>query len=79
MLNKKLKKINEEKVLGVAKKEELFLFYKILEENLQRSNFFNVKERKKITFNKIKNIFAKTKLSSEEIRILISIFKSLSN
>ncbi len=79
LFNKKLKKINKEKILSVAKKEELFLFYKILEENLQSSNFFNVKERKKITFNKIKNIFAKTKLSSEEIRILISMFKSLSN
>ena len=60
---------------NIAKKNELFSFYKILEKSLDRSNFFNVKERKKITFQKIKNIFCKYKLSSEEVRTLISIFK----
>ncbi len=60
---------------NIAKKNELFTFYKILEKSLDRSNFFNVKERKKITFQKIKNIFCKYKLSSEEVRTLISIFK----
>ena len=34
-----------------------------------------LKKEKKIIFQKIKNIFSKTKLSSEEIRILISVFK----
>jgi len=65
-------------VKNIAKKNELLSFYKILEKSLDRSNFFNVKERKKITFQKIKNIFCKYKLSSEEVRTLISIFKKIS-
>ncbi len=69
----------KEKLLeNIAKKNELISFYKILEESLENSNFFNVKERKKITFQKIKNIFCKYKLSSEEVRTLISIFKKFS-
>jgi tRNA C32,U32 (ribose-2'-O)-methylase TrmJ len=70
---------NKKKILeNIAKKNELLSFYKILEKSLDKSNFFNVKERKKITFQKIKNIFCKYKLSSEEVRTLISIFKKLS-
>ena len=69
---------NKEKLIeNVAKKNELLYFYKILEETLDNSNFFNVKERKKITFQKIKNIFCKYKMSSEEVRTLISIFKKI--
>ena len=69
---------NKEKLIeNVAKKNELLSFYKILEETLDSSNFFNVKERKKITFQKIKNIFCKYKMSSEEVRTLISIFKKI--
>ena len=69
---------NKEKLIeNVAKKNELLSFYKILEETLDTSNFFNVKERKKITFQKIKNIFCKYKMSSEEVRTLISIFKKI--
>ena len=73
-----LKKKNEE-FSELATKEELISFYKILEKNLNNSSFFNVKERKKIIFQKIKNIFSKTQLSSEDIRILISVFKKSSN
>ena len=69
---------NKEKLIeNIAKKNELLSFYKILEETLDTSNFFNVKERKKITFQKIKNIFCKYKMSSEEVRTLISIFKKI--
>ncbi len=68
----------KEIVENIAKKNELLSFYKILEKSLDKSNFFNVKERKKITFQKIKNIFCKYKLSSEEVRTLISIFKKIS-
>ena len=69
---------NKETIIeNVAKKNELLSFYKILEETLDTSNFFNVQERKKITFQKIKNIFCKYKMSSEEVRTLISIFKKI--
>mgnify|MGYP001464469616 FL=1 len=59
----------------LAKKKTLILFYTILERALENSNFFNVKERKKILFEKIKNIFSKNKLTHNEVKILISIFK----
>ena len=59
----------------LAKKKNLILFYTILERALDNSNFFNVKERKKILFEKIKNIFSKNKLTHDEVKILISIFK----
>ena len=61
----------------VAKKNDLILFYKILEKSLDESNFFKVEERKKVIFQKIKNIFSKTELTGVEIRTLISIIKSL--
>ncbi len=77
LLLKKSDSNKEKLVENIAKKNELLSFYKILEETLDRSNFFNVKERKKITFQKIKNIFCKYKLSSEETRTLISIFKKI--
>ena len=78
-LDKKSKKEKTDEFLEIATKEELISFYKILERNLNNSSFFNVEERKKIIFQKIKNIFSKTKLSSEEIRILISVFKKNTN
>ena len=77
LLLKKSDSNNEKYIENVAKKNELLSFYKILEETLDTSNFFNVKERKKITFQKIKNIFCKYKMSSEDVRTLISIFKKI--
>ena len=61
----------------MAKKNDLILFYKILEKSLDESNFFKVEERKKVIFRKIKNIFSKAELTLVEIRTLISIIKSL--
>ncbi len=69
-------KFNENE--NIAKKEELFLLYSILENRLDSKKFFRVRERKKITLQKIKNIFSKSILTSEEVRIIISIIKSLS-
>ena len=61
----------------IAKKSELILFYEILEKKLELTNFFKVEERKKIIFQKIKNIFSKSELSSIEVKILISIIKNI--
>lgn len=61
----------------IAKKKELILFYEILEKKLELTNFFKVEERKKIIFQKIKNIFSKSELSSIEVKILISIIKNI--
>ena len=77
LLSKKGDSHKKKIVENIARKNELLSFYKILEKSLDKSNFFNVKERKKITFQKIKNIFCKYKMSSEEVRTLISIFKKI--
>tara|TARA_B100001057_G_scaffold178015_1_gene178812 strand:+ start:547 stop:1254 length:708 start_codon:yes stop_codon:yes gene_type:complete len=61
----------------IAKKKELLLFYSILEKKLELANFFKVEERKKIIFQKIKNIFSKSELSSIEVKTLISIIKNI--
>ncbi len=63
---------------NIAKKEELILLFSILENKLDSKSFFKVKERKKITLQKIKNIFSKSLLTSEEVRIIVSVIKSLS-
>ncbi len=61
----------------IAKKNDLILFYNILEKSLDESNFFKVKERKKVIFQKIKNIFSKTELTTVEVKTLISIIKNV--
>ena len=62
----------------LAKKNELVNFYKILEEKLEKSNFFLVKERKKITLQKIKSIFGRINLTSQEIKTLLAMLRNLS-
>ena len=75
-LKNKKKSMNFQKK-EIAKKSELILFYEILEKKLELTNFFKVEERKKIIFQKIKNIFSKSELSSIEVKILISIIKNI--
>ena len=72
-LKNKKKSMNFKKK-EIAKKSELILFYEILEKKLELTNFFKVEERKKIIFQKIKNIFSKSELSSIEVKILINPF-----
>ena len=74
---KSLKLKENKKNVSHAKKKELINFYNILEKKLESSNFFLVSERKKITIQKIRNIFSKSHLKSNEINILIGMIKSL--
>ena len=60
-----------------AKKSELINFMKLLINDLEEKDFFLVKERKKIMTQKITNIFNKIDLTSDDIKILIGIFKAL--
>ena len=76
----KKKKINKSSTKNkIAKKNDLILFFEILERKLDESNFFKVKERKKVIFQKIKNIFSKIELTTIEIKTLISIIKNIKN
>ncbi len=60
-----------------ATKDELLNFYKILEKDLEETNFFLVKEREKIIRQKIRNIFNKLDLTSNDVATLLGIIKSL--
>ncbi len=71
----KTKNIN--KKVHTAKKSELINFIKLLINDLEEKDFFLVKERQKIMTQKITNIFNKIDLTSEDIKILIGIFKAL--
>jgi len=60
-----------------AKKSEFINFMNLLINDLEEKDFFLVKERKKIMTQKIMNIFNKIDLTSDDIKILIGIFKAL--
>ena len=74
---KKFKIENNSRNKKIAKKKDLILFYEILERSLDESNFFKVQERKRVIFQKIKNIFSKTELTTVEVKTLISIIKNI--
>lgn len=73
---KEKKKTNFIKI-NSAKKSEIINFIKLLISDLEEKDFFLVKERKKIMIQKIKNIFNKIDLTSDDVKILIGIFKAL--
>ena len=73
---KEKKKTNFIKI-NSAKKSEIINFIKLLISDLEEKDFFLVKERKKIMIQKIKNIFNKIDLTSDDVKILIGIFRAL--
>ncbi len=81
LLKKQKSKINKSifNIDDIAKKNELINFYSILNDELDKSGFFLVKEKKRITMQKIKNIFGRAFLNSREIKTLIGIIKSVGN
>lgn len=60
-----------------APKKDLINFFKVLEAQLEKTDFFSVKERKKIITQKIRNIFNKINLTSQDLATLIGVMKSL--
>ncbi|MEE2695231.1 MAG: TrmH family RNA methyltransferase [Pseudomonadota bacterium] len=60
-----------------AKKEELINFFSVLENLLEETDFFLVKERKEITRQKIRNIFNKLDLTLKDLNTLLGVIKSL--
>ena len=60
-----------------SKKKELFIFFKVLENYLEKVNFFNVKEKKDTMMRNIKVILNKVELSEKELKILLGIIKNL--
>ena len=76
LFNLNLSKINFVK-RKKAKKKELIIFFKVLQNYLEKGNFFNVKEKKKILMRNIKIIFNKAELTEKELKILLGIVKNL--
>ena len=76
LFNLKFRKTSFAKVKKTTKKE-LFIFFNVLEKNLQKNSFFKVKEKKKIMIRNIKTIFNKAELSEKEVKILLGIIKNL--
>jgi len=70
---KKTKTLNK-----LASKKSINSLVNFLESLLEKKNFFHLKEKKKSMILNINNIFARLELSDKEIRILSSIFGSLS-
>ncbi len=60
-----------------APKKDLINFFRLLEAQLEKTNFFAVEERKKIIIQKIRNIFNKINLTSQDLATLIGVMKSL--
>ena len=59
------------------KKKELFIFFHILQNYLEKGNFFKVKEKKKNMVRNIKTIFNKAELNEKEVKILLGVIKNL--
>ena len=76
LFNLNLCKINSVKKKK-TKKKELLIFFKVLQNYLEKVNFFKVKEKKKIMLRNIKTIFNKAELTEKEVKILLGIIKNL--
>jgi len=76
LFNLNLCKINSVKKKK-TKKKKLLIFFKVLQNYLEKVNFFKVKEKKKIMMRNIKTIFNKAELTEKEVKILLGIIKNL--
>ena len=76
LFNLNLCKINSVKKKK-TKKKELLIFFKVLQNYLEKVNFFKIKEKKKIMMRNIKAIFNKAELTEKEVKILLGIIKNL--
>ncbi len=77
LFNLSLSKSNFVKKIEKIKKKELLIFFKVLQNYLEKGNFFKVKEKKKNMMRNIKIIFNKAELTEKELKILLGIVKSL--
>ncbi|MEE2688635.1 MAG: RNA methyltransferase [Pseudomonadota bacterium] len=62
---------------GLASKEELFIFFGRLEAELDACGFFHVAEKRPIMVRNIRNIFQRSELTEQEVRILHGIVSGL--
>ena len=77
ILNKKKNFYNKSKKITKGSKNQIQIMMEQCINNLDKINFFNPKEKRRIMLENLRNIFYRMDLSEKEIRILSSVFASL--
>ena len=78
LLHKKNIIYKKSKKIRNGSKKQIQIMMNQCIKNLEEINFFNQKEKKMIMLENLRNIFYRMELSEKEIRILSSVFASLS-
>ncbi len=78
LLSKKKTNYKKSKKIKIASKKNIQSMMHQCISNLEKINFFNPEEKKGIMLENLRNIFYRMELSEKEIRILSSVFASLS-
>ncbi len=78
MVTKNTYNFNKSKKIQKATKKEISKMLNFCISNLENQNFFKLKAKKPIMLENLRSIFYKMELSQKEIRILSSVFASLS-
>ena len=78
LLNLKNLKYSRSKKIKLASKKEINSMMNLCIDKLEKINFFTPKEKKSIMLENLRNILYRMELSEKEIRILSSVFASLS-
>ena len=78
MVTKNTYNFNKSKKIQKATKKEISKMLNFCLSNLENQNFFKQKAKKPIMLENLRSIFYKMELSQKEIRILSSVFASLS-
>ena len=77
-LNLNLKSYSKSHKITLASKKQIHSMLNLCIKNLEKRNFFKPKEKRPIMLENLRSIFYRMELSEKEIRILSSVFASLS-
>ena len=78
LLNLNLKSYSKSQKITLASKRQIKSMLNLCIKNLEDRNFFKPKEKRAIMLENLRSIFYRMELSEKEIRILSSVFASLS-
>ncbi len=78
LINLDSKSYNKSQKITLASKKQVQSMMNLCIKNLDHRNFFKPKEKRAIMLENLRNIFYRMELSEKEIRILSSVFASLS-
>ena len=77
IINSKISSFKKSKKVKEATKKDILSMTNLCIKNLEEIEFFNLKEKKPVMLENLRNIFYRMELSSKETRILSSVFASL--